>query len=468
MRRPWFIVAAIVAAIGVFGFAQRERIRQWWTGPESITAADGHDQHPHDDADRIILSPQARDNLRLVVKPIARQDYWRTIQVPGMVIERPGQGDRAVTAPAAGVVTRVLAVPGDVVRPGDALFTLRTVGEALQTAQSELFKTARELEINREQQERLAPLAKSSAVPQSRVLELEFQQRRLEATLDATRYELAARGITDEQLGGIARGTFVTEITVTAPAPSRPAPDKENRKGVVRTALETETNPLRPDAPVHYEIEQLRVELGEQVQAGQVLCHLASHEELLIEGRGFKREAHLLRRATEEAWPIAAEFSEDAGSQWPPLAKPLTIRHLAGVVDPASQTFPFYIPLVNQSVDYQRGEEKFRAWRFRPGQRVRLSIPVEKIENVFVLPEEAIAREGLDTFVFRQSGDVLERRPVTVFYQDRRNVVLAADGSIGSGQHIAQNAAMQLNRALKAQSAPAASHDHHDHAGHSH
>jgi hypothetical protein len=172
-----------------------------------------------------------------------------------------------------------------------------------------------------------------------------------------------------------------------------------------------------------------------------------------------------LRRATEEAWPITAEFSEDAASGWPALAEPLTIRHLAGVVDPASQTFPFYIPLTNQSADYQRGERRFRAWRFRPGQRVRLSVPVEKFENVFVLPEEAVAREGVDTYVFRQSGDLFERRPVTVLYQDRRNAAIAADGSIGSGQHIARNAAMQLNRALRAQSAPAGGgHEHHDHA----
>jgi biotin carboxyl carrier protein len=475
LRRPWFIAAVALTALAVLGVAQRERIRLWWAGPESAAAADDTDHAK--DANKLNLSQQARENLRLVVKPVQPQAYWRSIQVPGMIIERPGQGDRAVTTPVAGVVTRILAVPGDTVRPGDALFTLRAVGDALQTAQSELFKTARELEINRQQQERLAPLAKSSAVPQSRLLELEFQQRRLEATLDAARYELIARGISEEQIEGVAQGKFITEITVRAPAASRPAAqDKENQQGVVRTALETDTNPLRPDASANYEIEQLRVQLGEQVESGQVLCHLASHQELLIEGRGFKREAHLLRRATEEAWPIAAEFSEDAGNPWPPLAQPLTIRHLAGVVDPSSQTFPFYIPLANQSVDYSRGERKFRAWRFRPGQRVRLSVPVEKIDNVFVLPEEAIAREGLDTYVFRQSGDDFQRRPVTVVTQDRRHVVVAADGSIGSGQHIAHNAAMQLNRALKAQSASTAGghgheghgHEGHDHAGHSH
>lgn len=472
LRNNWRFVSIVLGVIVVLtavAYFQRQRLQGWFVGAAIESADHDHDHdhdHAHDDSNRLRLSKQARDNLRLIVKPVKPGVYWRTINVPGLVIERPGEGDRAVTAPTAGVVTRVLAVPGDTVRPGDALFTLRAVGEALQTSQSELFKTARELEINREQQARLAPLAKSSAIPPNRLLDLEFQQRRLEATLDAARNDLAIRGVSAEQIDEIARGKFVTEITVFVPAATRQdTPATENRQGVVRTALESQANPLRSETTVNYEIEQHRVALGEQVQSGQVLCHLASHQQLMIEGRGFKREAHLLRRATEEAWPITAEFSEDADSPWPPLVKPLVIRHLAGVVDPASQTFPFYIPLVNQSVDYRRGERKFRAWRFRPGQRVRLLVPVEKFEQVFVLPNDAIARDGLEAYVFRQNGEVFERHPVAVKYEDRENVVLAADGSLGTGQFIAHNAAAQMNRAIKAQSAPGGGHDH---AGHSH
>src|SRR5207249_2205542 len=110
------------------------------------------------------LSAQARKNLQLVSRPISPQTYWRTIQVPGVIVDRPGQSDRGVTAPAVGVVFRVYAFPGDTVRPGDRLFALRLISEYLQNTQSELFKTTREMQLAKEQRDRLAVPAKSGAI----------------------------------------------------------------------------------------------------------------------------------------------------------------------------------------------------------------------------------------------------------------------------------------------------------------
>jgi hypothetical protein len=60
---------------------------------------------------------------------------------------------------------------------------------------------------------------------------------------------------------------------------------------------------------------------------------------------------------------------------------------------------------------------------------------------------------------------------VTVVYEDRTQVVLRNDGSINVGDYVAQNAAVQLNRALKAQAEGGEHkggeggehHHHHDH-----
>ena len=91
-------------------------------------------------------------------------------------------------------------------------------------------------------------------------------------------------------------------------------------------------------------------------------------------------------------------------------------------------------------------------WRFRPGHQVRLNLRVEKLDNVFVLPPDAVVREGGEAYVFRQNGDVYDRKPVHVVYQDRRHVVVANDGSVPAGIFVAQTAAVQLNRMVKAQS----------------
>ena len=92
-------------------------------------------------------------------------------------------------------------------------------------------------------------------------------------------------------------------------------------------------------------------------------------------------------------------------------------------------------------------------WRFRPGQRVRLHVPVEELKDVFVLPAAAVVREGPEAFVFRQNGDLFDRRSVHVLHEDRRFVVMANDGSVTPGLYLAQSAAASLNRVLKAQAA---------------
>src|SRR5262245_50812515 len=78
---------------------------------------------------KIIVSEQAQKNLALAAKPLRAQTFWKSITVPGMIVDRPGLSDREIVAPVAGVVSQLLHVPGDTVRPGDKLFTLRLASE---------------------------------------------------------------------------------------------------------------------------------------------------------------------------------------------------------------------------------------------------------------------------------------------------------------------------------------------------
>jgi hypothetical protein len=80
-----------------------------------------------------------------------------------------------------------------------------------------------------------------------------------------------------------------------------------------------------------------------------------------------------------------------------------------------------------------------------------LHVAVDKMDGVFVLPREALVREGPEAYVFRQNGDFFDRKPVHVLHEDRRHVALANDGSLRTGFYVAQNAAASLNRVLKAQ-----------------
>jgi cobalt-zinc-cadmium efflux system membrane fusion protein len=221
------------------------------------------------------------------------------------------------------------------------------------------------------------------------------------------------------------------------------------------------------DPPFSFEVQSLAVELGQQVSAGEVVCHLADYRSLLIEARGFKDDMPLVQAAVKNGWDAQVEFELPASGDWPPLPERLSIHHLANTVDPETRTFSFFIELQNQSQPYERDGTTRLLWRFRPGQHLRLRVPVEKMDNVFVLPQQAIVWEGPEAFVFRQNGEFFDRKPVHVLCEDRTCGVVANDGSIKSGFYIAQGAAASLNRVMKSQSqkvsgAPPGMHVHPD------
>jgi membrane fusion protein, heavy metal efflux system len=445
------LAIVLVVGVGVAAYLTRAR---WIPQPagNDHPEAEGHDHHNH--ADRVKLSPQAQAGLGLEVEPLVPENYSRTVLIPGMVVDRPGLSDRGVTAQVAGVVTDVKVQPGDTVRPGEPLYTVRIVSELLQNAQADLFKAAKDLQIATESL-KLLRSAPPETIAGTRIIEAENHERRAKTTVDALRQQLIAHGLRSEQADAAADGKFVTELTISAPL--LPGP------GGQLVAADSKASSMVPPA---FEIKELKSQLGEQVAAGHVLCILANHRMLYVEGRGFKSEAGMLEKAAQAAWPVRAEFAEEAGG-WPAFDSGLTIRHLANTVDPVSRTFAFFMPLENQSRTYTRDGQTFMVWRFRPGQRVRLKVPVEQFEGVFVLSAAGVVREGPETYVFRQNGDLFERKAVRVLYEDRADVVIADDGSVGGGQFVVRNHAAALNRALKA--AEGGGHEGHGHDhGHDH
>ena len=409
-------------------------------GDHSAVAAG--EEAPISEAKVLELSPQARQNLKLVSRPAKLSNYWRAVIVPGEITDRPGLSDRGVTSPAVGVVTQVHAFAGDTVRPGDRLFTLRLVSEYIHNTQSELFKVTRDIELETEKRQRLAQIGEG-AIPQVRIIEVDQQLRRLQAASESYRQDLLTRGLSLDQIAEVAAGKFVATVDVVAPPPLALPP-----------SVTVVASPAAANASDSvYEVQELKVDLGTQVQAGQLLGVLSNHGLLYIVGHAFKREASSLERAAREHWPIRVEFAEDDAASWPALDQTFEIRHLSNTVDLTSRTFDFFVPLTNQSRSYTKDGKTFVVWRYRPGQRVRLHVPVEELKEAIVLPAAAVVREGPEAYVFRQNGDLFDRRPVRVLHEDRLNIVIANDGSVAPGWYLAQGSAASLNRVLKAQSA---------------
>jgi membrane fusion protein, heavy metal efflux system len=435
-------ISVIIATALIIAYAKRDSIQALFNG-QTISANNtaNDEQKPQNDtnATQILeLSPQARKNLSLVSKLSEPQDYWKTIEVPGVIIDRPGLSDHGISSPAVGVVTQVHAYAGDTVKSGDKLFTLKLFSEYLHDTQSNLFQATRETILLNEERQRLAQLAQSGTIATARIIEFDQHIRRQQALIESFEQDLQTRGLSVDQIQEVATGKFISTITVTVPTTATAEPS--------------------------FEVQELRVNLGYQVNAGQLLSVISDHRSLYIEGHAFKQEAPSLEQAAKNGWSLEVEFAEDDSEHWPALEQAYQIRHLSSTIDSSSRTFDFFVPLANQSRSYEHAGQSFMVWRFRPGQRVRVRVPVKEFHDVIVLPAAAVVREGPEAYVFRQNGDLFQRLPVHVIHEDRLFVVLANDDSVQAGAYIAQGSAASLNRVLQAQSASGQQADVHVHA----
>ncbi len=452
----WGVTGAILLSIVAMLWLTRSIWVPQFTATRIVDSADIDPPVTPEDVQVLKLSEQARRNLQLRVSAVAPQAYWKTIEIPGVVVDRPGVTDTGITSPLAGVITTMHALEGDIVQAGQKLFSIRLISDYLQRAQLDLFKAVREIELLNTEINRLRPLADTGAVPGVRLIELEQQIKRQKSLIEGQRQDLLSRGLSEMHLVQIESGEFLTTIDIRVPE------SKTAHSDLRQVSMGTRPNQLIES--VFLEVQSVKVSLGQQVDAGQLLAVLANHRALYVKGSAFKKESFNLSRAAEEGWPLRIDFTEDTSSGWPEVHQEFRVRHLANNSDPASRTFDFFVPLTNQYRMYEKEGRTFVLWRYRPGQRVRISVPVEELRDVIVLPTAAVAFEGPEAFVFQQNGDLFHRISVRVLHQDRTHVVIANDGAILPGFHLALNAASSLNRILKSQAASGQRADVHVHA----
>ena len=163
-------------------------------------------------------------------------------------------------------------------------------------------------------------------------------------------------------------------------------------------------------------------------------------------------------------WKITAVFEGAANAI--NRVENLDLVYSASEIDPEARSLSFFVRLPNEvarEVPSPNGQ-RFLDWKYRPGQRLQLLVPVEEWQNQIVLPVEAIVREGAESFVFQQNGSHFDRVPIRVAYRDSSHVVVANDGSIFPGDVIAWRGAHQMQMALKNKSGGGVD----PHAGHNH
>lgn len=460
--RNRFLLLGLLAVAAVSGaaWAWRDALARSLsrgTAPVAETGHDDHEGHDHGDhghgegdANEVMISEQARQNLGLQLGGVELTDYTRTVVIPGRIIEQPGHSERRITTSLSGVVTRVYVHPGQSVRPGDPVFDLQPTGELLTNAQSALLKTLQDLSLAETELKRLIPLVENGSVPARLKIEKEYERTRLESLRLVQQQELLVRGVTQEQIADIVnRKTLLKEFTLRVPD----NPD----------VLLTVTPDSTADQTV-FSVERIDVFPGKLVQPGEELCALALHLELSIEGQAFERDGPVVTQVLQDQRPVSVLFE---GDQHEGIRRDgLKIRYVDNSLDAQSRLLRFYLPLRNEvlrDVESDNGVV-YRSWRFKPGQRVRILLPVEQLAERIVLPIDALVFEGPDAYVYRVNGKLFERVPVVVEEKDPRSAVLVNDGSLFPGDEVALNQAYQIHLALKQQQGSGVD----LHAGHNH
>lgn len=422
-------------------------------------ASESADEHGHDEEDAdhdhasektahdeiaMHLSTAARENVGLKLAKVELSTFERTISVPAMVVERRGRSHLDVAAPFTGKVARIWPNEGETVTPGQPLFELRLTHEDLVEAQSEFFKTAEELDVVKREVSRLQQVAAQGAIAGKTMLERKYEQDKLEGVLRSQRQRLLLHGLTAAQVDGIlANRTLISSTTIAVPQPVEPT--------------------VGQDAERLLQVEALKVQIGQHVTEGEVLCVLGDYAELYIEGKAFEDDAPALLQAADHNWRVTAMIA--SGGQKATKVGSLKIVYLANKIDPETRAFLFYVQLPNQIIrDRNDGGHRFSDWQFRPGQRVQLLVPVEQWAKRIVLPVDAVVQDGAESYVFEEHDGHFDRRTVRVEYRDQHSAVLANNGALKPGVTVAVSGAYQLHLAMKNKAGGAVD----PHAGHRH
>ncbi|MBX7166183.1 MAG: efflux RND transporter periplasmic adaptor subunit [Pirellulales bacterium] len=422
---------------------------------------DGHDHADHDhdhshaedhshssaeEASMVEVSAPSRGSIGLQVSAVGLSAFTKTITVPAIVTERPGQSHVAITAPLTGVVTAIHAIPGEAVEPGQVLFDLRLTHEELVQLQGEFLRTLEELDVVQREIQRVEAIAAEGAIAGKAVLERKYEEQKLAAAIRSQEQALMLHGLSSEQVAGIRQDRkLLGAITLRAPAAPQPSSPQEKPADF-------------------WQVEDLAVEPGQHVDAGAALCTLADHSLLYVEGKAYEQDVNALNHAAQQKWEICALV--DQGQPQPEEVCSLKLLYVGNRVDPESRLVSFFATLPNQCVRDARVEagKRFVSWQFRPGQRLQVRVPVEIWQEKLVLPADAVVQEGPESYVFREDGDHFHRCAVEVQYRDQFNVVLGEKNEIGPGDRVAIQGAQQLYLAHKNRAGGGAeAHHHHDH-----
>jgi multidrug efflux pump subunit AcrA (membrane-fusion protein) len=428
----------------------------------------GHDEHgegdehahdPEQDPDVLEVSLEAQRTQGIRIAPLLRDDYQRTMPIPGQVAPIGGVTYYDVTTKASGEITRIHALEGQIVKAGDPLFEMSLTHQEAIQHQLELIEALAQLEVANAEIARLEQVERTNpgGLPGARLLQLRYELRHLFHTIDSRRQILTLLGIPLAQVDAMIEQHRHEHTSGGTPSPNAgnaaPLIDVLTIHAPRDESLAAGTAPL-------FVVEKLAVRQGEHVEVGAALCRLGDYRRLYVEGQAFERDLDVVRRAMAEQWGVSASSGQRDGAAQ--AIDDLPVVYIDTNIDAATRSARFYVELANTlETPLESMRRPFADWRFRPGQRLELRIPTQQFKDRLVIPPEAVAQDGLEHYVFQVSDNFFVRRRVEIAWRDEQRVVLAENQFVSDGMQLAMSGAYQLQLSLLNRASGPVEHDHH-------
>ncbi|MDO4570100.1 MAG: efflux RND transporter periplasmic adaptor subunit [Planctomycetia bacterium] len=462
---PFFIIVLIAAISVAFAYPFRAKILgAFGVSLETHEHEEEHTAGLPEDLVEVSLSPQALKNIGLgdddSLLKIEARSFAKSLRFPAIVAALPGRTQSKVPSPVYGIVTKIYYEPGSSVSPGDALFEITLTRQDAIDAQMEFLRLQKECEILNKEIERIRDLPEGLAAKELR--ELQFEKDKNLLSIDIQKNILLVQGLDAEMIARLEEGEITRSVTTRVPPVSHHGLISDENPGETKDALI---------------LDSLNVNVGQVVALGDPLCVLCDLCTLSIRGEAFSYDEELLMSALREKTPVRVVFEGKDKK----VLENLTLRSIDNHIDETNRTTVCYADFAN-TIDLEQTLEQgdypaprtFTHWRFKPGQRGEMEVEYEILENVIILPAEAVAREVNDAYVFEWVGNdphgqkIWRRKPVHIVYRVKDICVLANDGSIFPGSRVATRGAEFLLAALNALNSGGSVESADPHAGCSH
>ena len=265
------------------------------------------------------------------------------------------------------------------------LFKLRLSHEDVVKSQTTFLQVVEKLRVVEQDIVRLQKLTKGLAPAKLR--DRLYEKQILDADINSLGEGLQLHGLSKDQIESIKTNRkLIREILVRLPAVNADGSLAHPSTALGLLPNEKKLIPVQgnPDPPGSNDsssqpliVEELNVYKGQLVQAGETLCELIDYSKLYLEGQAFERDSVVIEKAREKKWTVTALLENDKRELEP--IQGLQIDYLDNRVDLTSRALRFYARLENKVVGSVNNGKQLRVtWRFKPGQRMQLRVPVEK------------------------------------------------------------------------------------------